>query len=168
MQVHIIWSFIERLTVFVPFLYQILAIVSQILKTTNTTSGPLLTGSLPVVSGATYDVKIEVQIGDLDGDSREYVNISIDSQSSYRCTPTGTTAGSCNWYDCSGGSDLTATSSSVNVRLQYGSGYDSKANGSHCQVEGVTAYAAARITFTPSKLRFIPNIKKSLNLWKKQ
>ena len=117
--------------------------------------GPLLTGSMSVVSGATYEVKVEVKIGDLDGDSGEYVDISVDGKSSHRCTPTGTSAGSCNWYDCSGISDMTASSSSVDLRLQYGSGYDSQGNGGPCTVDGVTAYAAARITFTPRRFSFL-------------
>ena len=128
--------------------------VSKTLKTTSTVHGPLLTGSMSVVSGATYEVKVEVKIGDLDGHSGEYVDISVDGKSSHRCTPSGTSAGSCNWYDCSGLSDMTASSSSVDIRLQYGSGYDSQGNGGPCTVDGVTAYAAARITFTPRRFLF--------------
>ena len=127
--------------------------VSKTLKTTSTVHGPLLTGSMSVVSGAIYEVKVEVKIGDLNGDDGEYLDISVDGKSSHRCIPSGTSAGSCNWYDCSGISDLTASTSSVDIRLQYGSGYDSEIGGP-CTVDSVTAYAAARITFIPRKFLF--------------
>ena len=124
--------------------------MSRTLTTTDRIDGPLLTAALDVVPGTKYNVKVEVKIGDLDGDSGEYVDIGIGGEVNQRCIPTGTSPGSCTWYDCPGINDFTPSSSKINLRLKYGYGYDWDV-GSPCDVDGEDTYAAARITLVPDR-----------------
>ena len=122
--------------------------MSKTLTTTDKVNRPLLTGSLDVVPGIKYKVKVEVKLGDLDGGSDEYLDISIDGNANHRCTPSGTSAGSCEWYYCQGINDFTPSNSKINLRFKYGYGYDWNYSGP-CDVDGQDTYAAARITLIP-------------------
>ena len=131
--------------------HHISAVISKTLVDTRAVNAPLVTETISVAPGVTYWVQVKVMMGDLDnGDgANENVAIGIDGKSSETCTPSGLRAGSCEWYTCSGLSDLTANSAAVNLRFQYGSGYDYYYSGP-CQVNGTSSvYAAAIITLTP-------------------
>ena len=120
--------------------------------TTKAVDGPLITGPLSVVPGVSYKVQVKVMMGDLDGGSGEYVDIGIDGKPFERCTPLlcESCAGSCEWHECSGISDLIARDYSITIRLQYGNGYNYDYSGP-CQVNGTgNVYAAAIITLVPN------------------
>ena len=137
------------LIIILYFHYCISATVSETLIDTRQVDAPLVTGTISVVPGVTYGVEVKVMMGDLDGGGGENVAIGIDGKSPELCTPSGLSARSCEWYNCPGLSDLNANSAAVNLRLQYGRGYNYAYSGP-CQVNGTSSvYAAAIITLTP-------------------
>ena len=95
-------------------------------------------------------------MGDLDGHGGEYVDTIINGNTiGNRCTPTYCTPyvsykcpGSCQFYDCSvnfGRPEFSTRTSTVEVSLQYGNGYNWSISG-NCQVNGSNATAAAHVT----------------------
>ena len=84
------------------------AVVTATLMTTSAIDGPLLTGSVSVVPGVTYEVNLKLMMGDLDS-TYEYADLTLDAQSSGRCgnTSHSLSSGSCEWLSCDTGlSDL--------------------------------------------------------------
>ena len=119
----------------------------------TTTPGPVITGTINVVANQQYQVKIEVMKIDMD-DVTEYVSsITLNGANYGTCFANG--ASQCNVYqDCSanlGGQALTqntitSSSSSISVVLTH----TSSVNCCACTYAGVSAYAVARITLTPT------------------
>ena len=124
--------------------------MSTTIYTTNEVDAPNINGNASVIPGITYGVTAMLMMGDLDSKS-EYVDISIDGKYTGRCADNTTVlnSGSCEWYACSGLSDLNASSSLMDIRLQYSYGYHYNYSGP-CQINSTLGiYAAAIITLTP-------------------
>ena len=83
-------------------------------------------------------------ITDLDSSS-EYVDIYLDGNKvGPSCNPSGVTEGSCAWYTCIGPNtqSIQATSTSLNVKLQYSSEVNAMAA---CTDSCRTGLAVARV-----------------------
>ena len=126
------------------------------LMTTTYIDGPLLTGSVSVVPGVTYEVNLKLMMGDLDG-TREYADLTIDGQSTGRCgnTSHSLSSGSCEWLSCDTGlSDLNSANSVVSIRLQYNREYHYSYSG-RCTVSGTSNVRAAAFLMLKPKGIFL-------------
>ena len=119
----------------------------------TTTSGPTITGTITVVANQQYQVKIEVMKIDMNSNHEYVSSITLNGASYGTCNGNG--QGQCDVYqDCSvniGGhaltqNTITSSSSSISVVLTH----TSSVNCCACTYAGVSAYAVARITLTPT------------------
>ena len=115
------------------------------MRTQRTSGGTLLQQNIEVVANEIYNVQIDVMTTDLNSDS-EYADVSIDGSNVGRCNPSGRGRwDSCKWWRCPvKPSQMSSTTNSLSIQLQYSSG----AAGQQCTYNGQSAYQMARVTLT--------------------
>ena len=119
-----------------------------VLTSISHTTGPTISGSIPVLENRLYSVIIELLETDLD-DSQEYASsISLGSTRFGSCRPYGVTQCSCDYSNCSSLSPSTILTTSANlpVRIEFTHEVDPICD---CNVDGNKVSVAARITLTP-------------------
>jgi len=112
--------------------------VEETFTSSYPSDGPIISGTMAVVSNTLYNVQVMIMNTDLSSSS-EYADIYLDDKSFGRCD--GSSDGTCSWDYCPRGPhQIQTTSSSLKVELRY-----SQAVGSYSCMDGETGQSGTAV-----------------------